>query len=548
MQSVPPEKTVDTISRILLCAEQLAHRLPLDQLSRFSAVLPFTQLVQQLLLPEASIITSGNAATILVNMITFGQTRIPQLALADKKQAATMFNTLQHMRVLTNTVDMHHADYEQQLFILLMLALQQWPFARGDLMAVLLARAQEIPLLQQCWQLLHASALLGELRTHRFSMGVFREPQYTGAIAALFILCELYSRSLVTLTDTEFYGSANPLPLPDVIDLSAILRFCPTGHWYLEDIDLNMRHVDLGALMDTEEGDDDDDDDDDDEGGGGSEMMVRFIDQFGMEESGFGGGIFKEFITILSKEAFSDQELFSLTTDNRVYPRTDRVALQEHNLKRYEFLGIIVGLAIRDGILLDMTMAGFFLNKWLGKIMEDLASLDPDLYRGLVFLKSYDGNVEDLSLNFTIMDKEADGLHERPLIPNGANIPVTSDNRLNYVYLVANYRLNVQIDRQSRAFLRGLSHLIELRWLRLFDMLELQGLIGGAYKPIDVEDLRRHTVYGGDYHDEDPVILRFWRVFAINPAENDQDRLPTTATCMNLLKLPPFSTDDIMKE
>ena len=37
--------------------------------------------------------------------------------------------------------------------------------------------------------------------------------------------------------------------------------------------------------------------------------------------------------------------------------------------------------------------------------VEDLASLDPDLYRGLVFLKGYEGNVEDLSLNFTIMNK-----------------------------------------------------------------------------------------------------------------------------------------------
>ncbi|KAI8050799.1 HECT-domain-containing protein [Syncephalis plumigaleata] len=314
-----------------------------------------------------------------------------------------------------------------------------------------------------------------------------------------------------------------------------------------------------------------------------SNFQVRFIDQFGMEESGFGGGIFKEFITILSNEAFNNEDLFSLTTDNRLYPRVDRFALQEQNLKKYEFLGIIVGLAIRDGILLDITMAGFFLNKWLGKIssLEDLASLDPDLYRGLVFLKGYDGNVEDLSLNFTIMDKEPDGLRERALVPNGANIPVNSDNRLNYVYLVANYRLNVQIERQSRAFLRGLSHLIELRWLRLFDTLELQGLIGGAYKPIDVEDLRHNTVYGGDYHDKHPIIQRFWRVvdsfddeqrrkllrfatscsrppllgfadlrpkFAINPAENDQDRLPTTATCMNLLKLPPFKTYEIMKE
>ena len=42
--------------------------------------------------------------------------------------------------------------------------------------------------------------------------------------------------------------------------------------------------------------------------------------------------------------------------------------------------------------------------QWLGKqsLLGDLASLDPDLYQGLVFLKNYTGNMEDLSLNFTV--------------------------------------------------------------------------------------------------------------------------------------------------
>lgn len=44
--------------------------------------------------------------------------------------------------------------------------------------------------------------------------------------------------------------------------------------------------------------------------------------------------------------------------------------------------------------------------QWLGKqsFLDDLASLDPDLYQGLIFLKHYAGNPEDLSLNFTVAD------------------------------------------------------------------------------------------------------------------------------------------------
>lgn len=43
-------------------------------------------------------------------------------------------------------------------------------------------------------------------------------------------------------------------------------------------------------------------------------------------------------------------------------------------------------------------------DQWLGKqsYLDDLASLDPDLYNGLTFLKHYEGNPEDLSLNFTV--------------------------------------------------------------------------------------------------------------------------------------------------
>jgi hypothetical protein len=42
--------------------------------------------------------------------------------------------------------------------------------------------------------------------------------------------------------------------------------------------------------------------------------------------------------------------------------------------------------------------------QWLGRQsdLDDLASLDPDLYNGLIFLKHYEGNPEDLALNFTI--------------------------------------------------------------------------------------------------------------------------------------------------
>ena len=46
----------------------------------------------------------------------------------------------------------------------------------------------------------------------------------------------------------------------------------------------------------------------------------------------------------------------------------------------------------------------------------------------------------------------------------------------------------------------------------MFNQQELQILIGGVNAPVDLEDLRRNTNYGGLYSDENPVIGAFWRV------------------------------------
>jgi len=52
----------------------------------------------------------------------------------------------------------------------------------------------------------------------------------------------------------------------------------------------------------------------------------------------------------------------------------------------------------------DVAFAGFFLAKWLGKqsYLDDLVTLDPELYEGLVYLKNIEGPIDHLALNFAI--------------------------------------------------------------------------------------------------------------------------------------------------
>ncbi|GAA5901495.1 ubiquitin-ubiquitin ligase HUL5 [Sporobolomyces salmoneus] len=315
----------------------------------------------------------------------------------------------------------------------------------------------------------------------------------------------------------------------------------------------------------------------------GSDLKKRieivFIDEHGLEESGIdGGGLFKELLTSLSKEVFdTDRGLWLATKEQEIYPNPHSYAKESNQLSWYTFLGRIVGKALYQGILIDVRFAAFFLAKWLGKqsYLDDLASLDPELYAGLLKLKNYPGNVEeDLSLNFTVTDEDFGVSRTIDLIPNGSEIPVTNENRMQYIVLMSNYRLNVQIAQQSKAFERGMFEIIPERFLRLFNAPEMAILVGGVDEPINVADLRRNTIYGGwDGDENNPTIRDFWTVFesfgkedraklvkfvtscarppllgfgelnplfAIRNAGNDETRLPTSATCVNLLKLPEY--------
>lgn len=89
-------------------------------------------------------------------------------------------------------------------------------------------------------------------------------------------------------------------------------------------------------------------------------------------------------------------------------------------------------------------------------------------------------------------------------------LTLIAPHRLRYIYLISHYRLSVQIAKQCDAFFAGLSQMIDARWLRILDVDELRVLVSGTEEPIDVENLRKHTVLGG-YHEKDEVVEFFWQ-------------------------------------
>lgn len=66
--------------------------------------------------------------------------------------------------------------------------------------------------------------------------------------------------------------------------------------------------------------------------------------------------------------------------------------------------------ALYENMLIELPFASFFLSKLLGTSADvdihHLASLDPEMYRNLLFLKSYEDDVEELGLNFTVVNND----------------------------------------------------------------------------------------------------------------------------------------------
>lgn len=46
----------------------------------------------------------------------------------------------------------------------------------------------------------------------------------------------------------------------------------------------------------------------------------------------------------------------------------------------------------------------------------------------------------------------------------------------------------------------------------MFNQQELQVLLGGVNTPVDIDDLRQNTNYGGLYDDQETTIVAFWKV------------------------------------
>eukprot|EP00439_Symbiodinium_sp_Y106_P064287 s323_g10.t1 len=251
-------------------------------------------------------------------------------------------------------------------------------------------------------------------------------------------------------------------------------------------------------------------------------FQVVFVSASGRPEQGQdAGGLFKEFWEKLAETAFNPEYgLFRITDERLLFPNPDAWKYHENVETLFEFLGLVIGKAIFEGIVVEPSFAPFFLAKILGKHNSyyDLQSLDPALFGNLQQLKVYSGDVADLCLNFVATGSDGE---EIPLLPggNGKEVSVTAENRVRYIYLLSDYKLNRELQNASTAFLSGFRRLIDERWLRMFSEDELQQVISGSSSgSLNVDDLQRHTQLSNCSGSRDRLVLDFFTaVKAMSP-------------------------------
>ncbi|KRY69972.1 Ubiquitin-protein ligase E3B, partial [Trichinella pseudospiralis] len=343
-------------------------------------------------------------------------------------------------------------------------------------------------------------------------------------------------------------------------------------------------------------------------------VRVKFINEQGLDEPGIDqDGVFKEFLEEVIKNIFDPAlNLFKLTSEGHLYPSPTSY-IHENYLLLFEFIGKMLGKAVYEGICVDILLASFFINHLIGRTaskyhssIDELSSLDADLYKQLTFIKHYEGDMNDLGLTFACDEDILGEVVTHELRPGGRTIPVTKENKISYVHLMAHYRMFVQIKDQIAAFMRGFHAIISPEWLRMFSADEFQRLLSGDTCDIDLHDLRKHTQYFGGFHNNHRVIVWLWEILAndfsveerrlflkfvtscskppllgfeyleppfsircveVNDDEDEGDtlgsvirgflairkedpvsRLPTTSTCFNLLKLPNYHRKSTLRD
>ncbi|GFG33317.1 hypothetical protein Cfor_09976 [Coptotermes formosanus] len=308
------------------------------------------------------------------------------------------------------------------------------------------------------------------------------------------------------------------------------------------------------------------------------QLVVEFEGEQGIDE----GGVSKEFFQLIVEEIFNpDYGMFTFQNESQTVwfnPTSFESDAQ------FTLIGIVLGLAIYNNIILDVHFPMVVYKKLMGKkgTFYDLEDWNQTFFTGLKGMLEYEADdmEETFVQTFRICYQDVFGttfFHE--LKEGGDQIYVCQDNKKEFVDLYADFLLNKSVEKQFRAFRRGFQMVTDESPLHLlFRPEEIEQLVCGS-KNFDFNELEEATEYDGGYTSDSPIIRNFWEIVHKMPLESqrkllqfatgsdrvpvgglsklkliiarngpDSDRLPTAHTCFNVLLLPEYESKEKLND
>ena len=190
-------------------------------------------------------------------------------------------------------------------------------------------------------------------------------------------------------------------------------------------------------------------------------LSIRFNGEEGVDA----GGVTREWFQVLSRQMFNpDYALFIPVASDRTTFHPNKLShVNEEHLMFFQFIGRIIGKALYEGRALDCHFSRAVYKRILGKSVsiKDMETLDLDYYKSLLWMLEND-ITEIITETFSIETDDFGKKEVVDLITNGRNIPVTEENKHEYVQRVVEYRLTGSVQTQLEQFLKGKSTILYL--------------------------------------------------------------------------------------
>ena len=224
-------------------------------------------------------------------------------------------------------------------------------------------------------------------------------------------------------------------------------------------------------------------------------LWVEFRGEAGLDY----GGLSREWFSSLTTDIFNPYYgLFE-------YSATDNYTLQinpnsgicnETHLELFHFIGRLLGMAVFHRNLISGFFIKPFYSMMLGRpiTLDSMESVDAEYHQSLVWILENDP--ECLELTFQVDEEVLGQKVTKELRPGGAGIPVTEQNKADYIKAVIQWRFVARVRQQMDKVMEGFHDIIPLGYINTFDEGELELLLGGIGS-IDVADWREHTEYKG---------------------------------------------------